>query len=136
MPITEKLSRKLHETLGDEAGDAMVDWMHRMDAQRAELRELNELNFARIDERFGRIDERFARIDQRFEQIDQRFERVDQQFVALRRELDSRFVQFEATIVGRLEAKIERRTADLMKWSFVFWCGAVTAVTALAGVLR
>ena len=26
--------------------------------------------------------------------------------------------------------------SDLMKWSFVFWCGAVAAIAALAGVLR
>lgn len=100
----------------------MVDWMHRMDAQRAELRELNELNFTRIDERFKRVDERFTRIDE--------------QFVESRREMDAWFAQFEASIIGRLEAKIEQRTADLMKWSFVFWCGAVAAIAALAGVLK
>ena len=97
MPITSKLSRKLYETFGDEAAADMVDWMHHVDAQRAELRELNELNFARFE---------------------------------------ARLAQFEATIVGRLEAKIEQRTADLMKWSFVFWVGAVAAIAALAGVLR
>ena len=79
-----------------------------MEAQRAELRELNELNFSRVDTRLNELD----------------------------RVMDARFAQFEATIVGRLEAKIEQRTADLMKWSFVFWCGAVAAVAALAGVLR
>jgi hypothetical protein len=49
---------------------------------------------------------------------------------------DSRFTQIETTIVARLEAKIEKRTADLMKWSFVFWVGAVGAIAVLAGVLR
>ncbi len=97
MPITAKLSRKLYETFGDDAAADMVDWMHHVDAQRAELRELNELNFARFE---------------------------------------ARLVQLEATIVGRLEAKIEQRTADLMKWSFLFWVGAVAAIAALAGVLR
>ena len=33
---------------GDEAAEAMVDWMHRVESGRAELRELNDLNFARI----------------------------------------------------------------------------------------
>jgi predicted nuclease with TOPRIM domain len=150
MSVTDKLSRRLHETLGDEAAEDMVDWMHRMDGQRAELRELNELNlsriderfgrmdgqFARIDERFQRVDERFARIDERFQRVDERFTRIDDQFVELRREMDVRFAQFEASIIGRLEAKIEQRTADLMKWSFVFWCGAVAAIAALAGVLK
>ena len=46
--------------------------------------------------------------------------------------IDARFAQFEA----RIETLIEKRTSDLMKWSFVFWCGAVAAIAALAGVLR
>jgi hypothetical protein len=50
--------------------------------------------------------------------------------------VNARFAQLEATIIGRLEAKIEQRTADLMKWSFVFWVGAVGAIAVLAGVLR
>jgi hypothetical protein len=37
---------------------------------------------------------------------------------------------------ARLEAKIEQSKADLMKWSFVFWVGAVGAVAALAGVFN
>ena len=97
MPITAKLSRKLYETFGDEAAGDMVDWMHQVDAQRVELRELAELHFARFE---------------------------------------TRLAQVEATIVGRLEAKIEQRTADLMKWSFMFWVGAVAAIAVLAGVLR
>jgi hypothetical protein len=35
-----------------------------------------------------------------------------------------------------VETKLEQRTADLIKWSFVFWVGAVGAIAALAGVLR
>lgn len=37
---------------------------------------------------------------------------------------------------ARLEALIEKRVADLMKWSFVFWVGAVGAIAALANILR
>ena len=41
---------------------------------------------------------------------------------------------------GRLDTRIEtiaeRTTATLLKWSFVFWVGAVGAIAALAGVLR
>ncbi len=129
MPISSKLSRKLHEAIGEEAASEMVDWMHRVDTQRAELRELNDLNFARFDERLDRFDERLGRFEDRL--VDLRRE-MDARFV----QVDARFDRMEATIVGRLEAKIEQRTADLMKWSFVFWCGAVAAVAALAGVLR
>jgi hypothetical protein len=104
MPITPRLSRKLYEMFGDEEASEMVDWMNRVDTGRAELRELNELNFARFEARLAE----------------------------LRHDMTARFAQLEA----RLEAKIEQRTADLMKWSFVFWVGAVAAIAALAGVLR
>lgn len=115
MPITAKLSRKLYETFGEQAAGDMVDWMQRVDAQRAELRELNELDFARLDARLDRLEERFNQFG---------------------REMHAQFAQLEVAIVGRLEAKIGQRTADLMKWSFMFWVGAVAAIAALAGVMR
>jgi hypothetical protein len=37
---------------------------------------------------------------------------------------------------ARLETRFERRFGDLIKWSFVFWVGAVAAIAMLAGVLR
>ena len=46
-----------------------------------------------------------------------------------------RSTQLESAI-ARLEIKIEQRTADLMKWSFVFWLGAVAAIAILAGILN
>jgi hypothetical protein len=36
----------------------------------------------------------------------------------------------------RLETRVEQSAATLMKWSFVFWVGAVGAIAALAGVLE
>ena len=133
MPVTARLSHKLYEAFGEEAGANMVGWMQHIEAQRAELRELNELNFGRFE---ARLSELSRHMDARFTQVDARFAQVDARFTQLEDTMDARFAQFEATIVGRLEAKIEQRTADLMKWSFVFWCGAVAAVAALAGVLK
>lgn len=36
----------------------------------------------------------------------------------------------------QLELRVAESKADLIRWSFVFWVGAVAAVAALAGVLR
>jgi hypothetical protein len=36
---------------------------------------------------------------------------------------------------ARLETAIERSKADLLKWSFVFWVGAVTSIAILARLL-
>ncbi len=35
-----------------------------------------------------------------------------------------------------LETRFERRFGDLIKWSFVFWVGAVGAIAMLARALR
>ena len=76
MPITAKLSRKLYDTFGDEAAGEMIDWMQRVDAQRAELRELNELSVSRLEARLGEVradlekkmETGFARLETRVEQ--------------------------------------------------------------------
>jgi hypothetical protein len=130
MPIAAKLSRTLYDTLGDEAAEAMVDWMQRVDTQRSELRELNDLSFARIDARFG---EARAESELRFAElraeIDIRFARIDTRFAELRDEMHTGF--------ATLEAKLDQRFAELIKWSFVFWVGStVTLVVALAAVAR
>ncbi len=36
---------------------------------------------------------------------------------------------------AQLETRLERRIGDLIKWSFVFWVGAVGAIAMLARVL-
>jgi len=152
---------ELYETLGDEAADEMMGWMHGVDAQRAELRELNELNFARIDERFKRVDIRFDAVDTRFDAVDARFDAMESRLAAVERRLDARMdgiearmdkiearmggfeeklaalaIQMEKGFAG-LEAKIDQRTADIMKWSFVFWVGSVLTITgALVALSR
>ena len=50
MPVTAKLSRKFYETFGDELANEVVEWFNSVDTTyRAELRDLNELNAARLD---------------------------------------------------------------------------------------
>lgn len=61
--------------------------------------------------------EQMARMDQRFDRIEDRMGALE-------------------TRMGALEVKLADVKADLMKWSFVFWCGAVAAIAALAGVLK
>jgi hypothetical protein len=115
MPITAVLSRTLHEALGAEAAADLVDWMQTVDTHRAELRELNELNYARLD---GRINE--LRHEMRAE------------FISVRSEMHDGLADVKVALAG-VESKIDRRFADLVKWSFLFWCGAVAAA-ALARV--
>jgi hypothetical protein len=50
MPVTAKLSRKFYDQFGDEIANELVEWFNKVDeTYKSELRELNELNFARFD---------------------------------------------------------------------------------------
>ena len=123
MAVTANLSHRLHQTLGSEAGNEMVDWMTRMDAQRTELRELNELNFSRIAAGFGELE---ARLRAEFQAGQAR---TDSSVADLRRDMELGF--------ARLEMKVEQRTADIMRWSFAFWVGSVLTITgALVALSR
>ena len=52
MPVTAKLSRKFYDKLGDDVANELVEWFNAVDATyRSDLRELNELNFARFVEK-------------------------------------------------------------------------------------
>jgi hypothetical protein len=58
MPVTIKLSQKLYEKLGEDVANELVDWFNVMDATyKGDLRELNELNFARFD---AKLEQRLA----------------------------------------------------------------------------
>ena len=137
MAITPRLSRKLHQTLGDEAGKDLVNWMQQMDA--------NHLNFARFDARLGeaatRADLSGVRADlaelreaTRADLAELRQE-MNTGFAVLRQEMNTGFAALRQEM-AHLEARFERRFSDLIKWSFVFWVGAVGAIAMLAGVLR
>ena len=96
--------------------------MQHVDQNRAELREINELYFSRTD---SRMDARFAQ----FELM------LTGHLAAVREDLHGMDMKYHAGVAS-LDAKIERRFADLLKWSFVFWVGTVAAIAVLANVLR
>ena len=93
-----------------------MEWFNSVDATyRSDLRDLNELNFARFD----------AKLEQRLAELAGRFEgRFGQQ--------DARFTVLEARLLGRMEAMQGGLKADLLRWMFGFWTGTMIA---LAGVL-
>jgi hypothetical protein len=101
MPITAKLSRKVYERLGDEVVNAIVDWFNQVDATyRADLREMNDLNFARFEAKLGeRIAELEARIDARINALEAR---VDARINALETKFERRFAQLEVTLTRRI----------------------------------
>lgn len=63
MPVTARLSRKFYDAFGDDIVNELVDWFNAVDATyKAELRELNELNFARFE---AKLEQRLAELEAR-----------------------------------------------------------------------
>ncbi len=83
MPVTAKLSRAFYEKLGDDVADELVNWFNMVDATyRTDLRELNDLNFARFD----------AKLEQRLASLG----------TELRAEMRTGFAELETRLTKRL----------------------------------
>lgn len=121
MPVTAKLSRKFYEKLGDDVANELVEWVNLVDATyRSDLRELNELNFARFD----------AKVEQRWAQLDAKLE---QRVAELRAEMHAGFVAADAKLEQRL-AQLETRLTRRM---LAFWVAqAATTAALVLGVVK
>lgn len=128
MPVTAKLSRKFYETFGDEIANELVEWFNQVDATyRADLRELNELNFARFD----------AKLEQRMAESDAKW---DRRMAELDAKWEGRFTQLDAKLeqrVAELRGELRELKAELIKWMFVFVAGGtVTVLSVMIAVLK
>ena len=111
-----------------EHGFMLVNHMNFIDqTYRIELRELNELNFARFDAKIeqramqldAKWEKRFAKVDQRFGELDakweKRFAKVDQRFA----ELDAKIDKTAGELRGEIVASSASCKADLIKTVFI-----------------
>jgi hypothetical protein len=120
MPVTAKLSKLFYERLGEQIANELVDWFNSVDATyRADLRELNELNFARFD----------ARLEQRVAELEARLEaRIERSNAERRAEFREGFAAMREHL-ALFEARIERRLGEQSRWLLLAWA------TLLAGVV-
>jgi hypothetical protein len=73
MPVTARLSKLFYDRLGEEVATELVDWFNAVDATyRADLRELNELNFARFD---AKLEQRIAEVHATIARLEATMER-------------------------------------------------------------
>jgi hypothetical protein len=60
VPVTARLSKRFYDVFGEEIASELVDWFNQVDeTYRTDLRELNELNFARFD---AKLEQRLAQV--------------------------------------------------------------------------
>jgi len=111
VPVTAKLSRRFYEKLGDDVANELVEWFNQVDATyRGDLRELNELNFARFE---ARLEQFNVRADAKLDELAAHFE--------------SKLGQLEA----RVDVKLAALRSELLKWMFLFWVTTLGALIAL-----
>ena len=126
MPVTARLSKAFYDRFGEGPTNELVDWFNAVDATyRADLRELNEMNFARFD----------AKLEQRLAQMESRW---DKRFVELEARIEKRFVELEARIErlrtefrSELHVAIAASDTRLIRWMFMFWTGNLVATAGL-----
>jgi hypothetical protein len=140
MPVTAKLSQKFYQTFGDEIANELVAWFNEVDVTyRADLRELNELNFSRFDAKLEqRLAEQDVRWERRFAELDTKWERrfagldakIDRVGTVLDAKIDRVAAELDAkmaagfTLVGERLAVFK---ADLIKWMVALWLGTTAA---------
>jgi hypothetical protein len=152
MPVTAVLSKNFYEKFGQDVTNELVNWFNAVDATyRADLTQLNELNFSRFD---AKLEQRLVELDAKWRQrwaeldakLEQRLLELDakwgQRSAILDAKLEQRLLELDAKWGQRwveLDAKLEQRLAevrtemaamkaDLIKWMFVFWAPTALAV--------
>jgi hypothetical protein len=120
VPVTARLSKRFYDVFGEEIATELVDWFNQVDdTYRADLRELNELNFGRFD----------AKLEQRTAELRAEL-RVE--ISGLRKDLQSGVAHFDA----KLEQRLAQVKSDLVKWMFAFWAPTALGVLGTgAGVI-
>jgi hypothetical protein len=104
MPVTARLSRRFYDVLGEDVANELVDWFNAVDlTYRGDLRELNELNFARFD----------AKLEQRLAEM--------------RAELRQEMAELRA----ELRAELHGLRADMIRWMFGFWATTLLTLAGL-----
>jgi hypothetical protein len=104
VPVTAKLSKRFYDVLGEDIANELVNWFNAVDlAYRTDLREWNELNFARFD----------AKLEQRLAE--------------LRAELRVEF----RTELQQVRAEVQLVRTELLRWMFGFWVTTLLSIGGL-----
>ena len=122
MPVTAKLSRKFYERFGDDIAGELVDWFNAVDTTyKSDLKEINDLNWQRIDTRFESIDTRFESMEAR----------IDTRFESMEAHLNSESSSIKAELRGEFRTGLADLRSELLKWMFIYWTGSVVTLGGL-----
>ena len=119
MPVTAVLSKKFYEKFGEDVTNELVNWFNAVDATyRADLRELNELNFARFD----------AKLEQRLVELDAKW---GGRWTELDAKLEQRLAELRAELKTELGDRLRTLETRLVRWMLGFWVSTLIGLGAL-----
>jgi hypothetical protein len=122
MPVTTRLLQRLHESLGDEAtNDLFVWWEEAATVNRAAVREVADLYFARFD---ARLEKGSAEIRS---ELNKGLAEVRSELAVVRSEMDKDFVE----VRSEMDSRLANQRADLVRWMFLFWVGTIVPLAGL-----
>jgi hypothetical protein len=74
LPVTARLSGKFYERFGDEIANELVEWFNAVDSTyQTQLKEINDLNWARMEARFDVFESRMDTFESRMQAQFQKF---------------------------------------------------------------
>jgi hypothetical protein len=122
MPVTARLSKKFYDRFGDDIANELVEWFNAVDATyRAELRELNEVNFVRFE---AKLEQRVAELRA---EIQSGLFGMEARLQATEARLSARIDSLEM----RLEKHLEKRLTEHLRWQFVTWAALMVPILGL-----
>lgn len=132
MPVTARLSKAFYDRFGEQVVAELVEWFNLVDATyRNDLREINELNFARFDAKLEqRIVESEARIEKRMFEFEAR---IEKRMSALEASVEKHLSGFQHT-VDQLATAFERGQKEQLRYLIGAW--SVLAVMIIGLYVR
>ena len=122
MPVTARLLQRLHESLGDDAtNDLFAWWDEAATVNRAAVREVADLYYARFD---ARLEKGLAEVRS---EMDKGLADVRSEMAVARSEMDKGF----AEVRSEMDSRLANQRADLVKWMFLFWVGTMVPLAGL-----
>ena len=127
VPVTARLSKRFYEVLGEDVANELVDWFNAVDlTYRTDLRELNELNFARFD---ARLEQRLAELRAELRQ------ELAELRTGLHTEIAGLRLEFR-TDLPQIRTELQQVRTELLRWMFGFWVSTLIAIAGLLIALR
>jgi hypothetical protein len=129
MPVTAKLSGKFYERFGDAIANELVDWFNAVDSTyQTQLKEINDLNWTRVESRFGEFD---ARLDAFEAKMTARMDAFEAKMTARMDAFEAKMTARMDAFESRMDAKFERFRTETVRWMFAFWLGTVLPLAGL-----